>query len=171
MTIWNRLVRRIAVDPEFERRKKSLSQIPILQGLNATQLARVLSMLYHRTYQEGEAIFNEGEIGRALFIIETGKVALTKKDVQGRSQHLATLESGDFFGEMALLEEMPRSAAAVAREQSSLFLMYKSSLDAFVLVHPDIGALISSALAKLMSGRVRMLSEKLSSTEQNGKTP
>ncbi|MBI4669342.1 MAG: cyclic nucleotide-binding domain-containing protein [Elusimicrobia bacterium] len=147
-------------DPELVRRRQSLGRISVFQGLSSGQLTRVLAMLYHRHYQEGETIFKEGDMGRALFIIESGRVVLFKKDKKGGERRLGELKSGDFFGEMALLEERPRSATAAALEPSSLFFLYKSSLDGFTVRRPDIGVVILSALARLLSARLRHLSDK-----------
>ncbi|MBI2069122.1 MAG: cyclic nucleotide-binding domain-containing protein [Elusimicrobia bacterium] len=153
------------LDPELIRRREALEKIPIFRSLTSNQLTRVLTMLYHRNYQEGEVIFKEGDIGRALFIIGSGKVGLYRKDKKGHEQELAVLEPGDFFGEMALLEEMPRSARAVAVEPSSLFFLYKSSLDGFIVQRPDIGASILSALAKLLSARLRNISSQIAKAD------
>ena len=152
-------------DPELVRRREALQTVPLFQSLSRNQLTRVLMTLYHRNYQQGEVVFKEGEIGRALFIIESGKIALHKKDRKGNLRELAVLEGGDFFGEMALLEEMPRSAAAVVIEPASLFFLYKSSLDGFIEDKPVIGASILSELAKLISRRLRGLSAKIIDAE------
>lgn len=162
-SLWKNFIR----DPEILRRREALKKIPIFEGLKPHQLTRVLAKLYHRNYNEGEIIFKEGDIGRALFVIESGRVALYKKDKKGRLHELAILGEGEFFGEMALLEEMPRSAAAVAKDNASIFFLYKSSLDDFVGEHPAIGASILNALAKLISQRLRSLSAQMT----NGSSP
>ncbi|MEK7287603.1 MAG: cyclic nucleotide-binding domain-containing protein [Elusimicrobiota bacterium] len=166
MTLWNKILNAFWRDPEIIRRRQTLGTNPVFNSLNPNQLTRVLAMLYHRRYHEGETIFKEGDVGRAIFIIESGKVLLCKKDKKGHERPLATLGPGDFFGEMALLEELPRSATAVATAPADLFFLYKSSFDGFVVQRPDIGATILSALAKLLSQRLRTLSGRLAGTEE-----
>lgn len=153
------------LDPEITRRRESLRKISLFKNLKSSQMTHVLTMLYRRRYQEGEIVFQEGDIGRALVIVESGKVALTKKDKKGDSKTIAELGDGEFFGEMALLEEMPRSASAAASEPSTLFLLYKNSLDELITDRPDIGAPILSSLAALISSRLRGLSHKLANGE------
>lgn len=166
MAFWNGFLNSIWRDPEIIRRRKTLGAIPIFSGLRPNQLTRVLAMLYHRSYHEGEIIFNEGDVGRALFIIEEGAVTLHKKDRKGLPHQLAVLGPGEFFGEMALLEELPRSATATASAPTSLFFFYKSSFDGFIVQHPGIGAAILSVLSRLLSQRLRLLSTKLTQIEE-----
>lgn len=165
MAWWNGFLKSFWRDPEIIRRRHRLGNIPIFSGLRPNQLTRVLAMLYHRNYLDGEIIFNEGDVGRALFIIEEGQVTLHKKGRDGQAHQLAVLGPGEFFGEMALLEELPRSATATATEATSLFFLYKSTFDGFVVQHPAIGAAILSVLSKLLSQRLRLLSTRLTQAE------
>ena len=63
-------------------------------------------------FKKGHVLFNEGDAGEDMFIIQSGKVAIKKRVNEGGDATLAVLEKGDFFGEMALLERLPRSATA-----------------------------------------------------------
>lgn len=147
------------------RRKEKLDflrRIPLFEDLKDRQLSHVLQHLYQKEYQSGEFLFEEGDIGRALFIVESGKVELTKKTPDGKSKSLAVVGPGSFFGEMALLEEMPRSASAAALEPSRLHLFYKSKLEAFLERDSEAGVVFMSKLSQVLSSRLRASTGKVS---------
>lgn len=156
-------LKRFFSDPVFAKKKLFLKSLDLFQDLSDRELGTVLQTLHSRTYDEGETLFLEGDIGRALFIMESGHVELTKQDGQGTPQRLILLGPGDFFGEMALLEQLPRSASATATEKSQIHLLYRSRLDALVHYHPRIGALIMRHLSQLLSARLRRATKSIAS--------
>lgn len=68
-----------------------------------------------RSYQKSEVIFSENSPGKDMYIVYSGKVGLHTKEALGHKKLLATVKAGDFFGEMALVDDSPRSATAIAR--------------------------------------------------------
>lgn len=74
------------------------------------------------TYEEGEVIFSEGETGRDLYIVQEGSVQITKKTSQ-EPLELAVFNKGDFFGDMALLQSLPRYATAQAKGRTRLLIL------------------------------------------------
>jgi len=151
-------LKRWFVDPQFSRKKAFLRSLDIFKDLHDGELGQLVQALHSRNYREGEVIFVEGDIGRALFVLETGAVELTKPGPGGEPVVLYQLKPGDFFGEMALLESLPRTATATATEKTHLHLLYKSKLDALLNGAPRIGVTIMSHLARLLSARLRRLS-------------
>src|SRR5687767_454794 len=83
--------------------------------------------LDERTYDVGDVVFAEGDIGGEMFIVQEGKVVLTKK-VAGREVFLAVQERGDFFGEMAVFDSQPRNATCVALEPTRLVALRSGEL-------------------------------------------
>lgn len=160
--MWKRL-RHLFTDSHFRKRKDFLRSLPICASLRDRELGYLQQSLHSRTYHEGEPLFLEGDIGRALFIVETGGVELNKAGPDGKPQRLALLGPGTIFGEMALLEQLPRSASAVAVERSSLLLLYRSKLDSLLSRHPIVGLEIMAHLAKVLSARLRRTSDELAS--------
>lgn len=152
-------VRRFFQDRSFSARRDFLRDLPVCEGLRERELGYLLQSFHSRVYNEGEALFLEGDIGRALFIVESGKVELTKRGPDGAPQKLAELGPGALFGEMALLEQLPRSASATATEKSQLLLLYRSKLDDILHYHPRIGVAVMRHLARLLSSRLRRASE------------
>lgn len=144
-------------DPHFERKKQFLRSLEIFRDLRDGELGHLVHALHSRTYRPGEVVFVEGDIGRALFVLESGRVELTKTGPDGAPIHLHTLQPGDFFGEMALLESLPRTATATATEKSRLHLLYRSKLDALLGSQPRIGVTIMGHLARLLSARLRRI--------------
>jgi CRP-like cAMP-binding protein len=154
-----RFFRKLLFDENFKQKKLFLSSLDLFKELPGRDLGLLAQSLHSRTYHGGEVLFVEGDIGRALFILENGRVELTKRDpATGDSKVIFTVETGDFFGEMALLEQMPRTATATAVEKSKLHLLYRSKLDALLSHHPRIGISIMTHLAQLLSARLRRAS-------------
>lgn len=153
-------LRRLLSDAEFIRRREFLRSLSLCQGLTERELGYLLQSFHDRVYEEGEPLFMEGDIGRALFVVESGRVELTRAGAGGAPQKLAELGPGSFFGEMALLEQRPRSASAVALERSSLLLLYRSKLDEILHYHPRIGVPIMTHLARLLSARLRKANQE-----------
>ncbi|MEW6041796.1 MAG: cyclic nucleotide-binding domain-containing protein, partial [Elusimicrobiota bacterium] len=91
----------------------------------------------------------------AIFIIKSGEVALFKSN-----KPLARLKEGDFFGEMALLEEVPRTATATAVTVAEIGFMYKAAFDTLIENDPRLGLKVIYNLAKMVSGRLRETSEQ-----------
>ncbi|MEK7388892.1 MAG: cyclic nucleotide-binding domain-containing protein [Elusimicrobiota bacterium] len=145
------------VDPQFAGKKKFLRSLDIFKDLRDRELGQIVSALHSRSYHEGEVIFEEGDIGRALFILKSGAVDLTRAGAQGAAAPLYSLKAGEFFGEMALLESLPRTATATATEKSQLLLLHRSKLESLLSTEPRIGVTIMSHLARLLSARLRRM--------------
>ena len=148
-------------DEEILAKLGFLKTIKLFEGIKKRQLIHVLESLQERTYLKGETIFTQGDIGRALFIVFSGKIALSRLDpATQKSEVIADVHPGEFFGEMALLEEMPRTATATATEDTKVFMLFKIKLDSLLFARPAIGVNIASQLAKILSARLRSIIEK-----------
>jgi len=88
-------------------------------------------------FKKGHVLFHEGDDGEDMYIIQTGKVAIKKKLKEGETT-LAVLEKGDFFGEMAILERMPRSAAAEVVEEGDLIVISGETFGDMIKANPEI---------------------------------
>ncbi len=109
-----------------------------------------------REYADGDIIVEEGDHTRDMFVIQTGRVRITKK-VGEREIELATLDRGDFFGEMSLLESLPRDATARAVGATSLLVISAGAL----LVRMRRDPTFAFEMLHRLSGRVRMLNARL----------
>ncbi len=109
-----------------------------------------------QSFKDGDIIFQEGEISSEMYVIRTGSVEITK-NTGGRAMRLAVLERGAFFGEMSLLEGLPRSATARAIGGVSLLVLRPGSLLLQIRRDPTF----AFELLQQLSRRVRDLDEKL----------
>lgn len=162
---------RLIYDPAFIEHRDFLKTVPLFEGLGNGELSILYHNIYERTYLKNEPLFYEGDIGRALFILVEGKILLTKKSDDGGEITLAELESGDYFGEMTLVDELPRSASAVAAEDSRLLLLYKSKLEGILARHPRIGTAIMGHLSRNLSARLRDANARLAKAGESKTAP
>ena len=88
-------------------------------------------------YQAGTVLFHEGEEGDEMYIVQTGRVAIKKRVKDGEAV-LATMEKGDFFGEMAILERLPRSATAEVTEEGDLIVISSEVFGDMIKANPEI---------------------------------
>ena len=142
-------------DPEQLRRLTLLEKVPLFAGLSRRQLGKLLVKLFEKEYVAGETIFLEGEPGKALFVVLDGKVSICRAG-QGAEHRLATLGPGAYFGELALIDDLPRSATARADEPSALLILYKSHFDDLIEGHSTIAIRVMGNLLKALAGYVRM---------------
>jgi CRP-like cAMP-binding protein len=89
-------------------------------------------------YNKGQVLFREGDVGEEMFIVQSGRVAIKKKVRDGSEATLAVLEKGDFFGEMALLERLPRSASAEVIEDGDLIKIDNEVFGDMIKANPEI---------------------------------
>jgi CRP-like cAMP-binding protein len=102
-----------------------LKDCQIFSDLSAEDLKELERSLKKRTVLAGEAVFFEGEVGDRFYIVKSGKVSICT-DIAGVGvEELASIGEGNFFGEMALIDEAPRSASVVAREKTELWYLEK----------------------------------------------
>jgi CRP/FNR family cyclic AMP-dependent transcriptional regulator len=112
--------------------------------------------LEERTYETGDTIFVEGDIGSEMFIVLEGMVVVTK-NVSGSEVYLATIERGDFFGEMAVLNSEPRQATCRAVKPTRLLAIRSGEL----LVKLRRDPTFAVEMLQKMSTRIRYLDEQL----------
>src|ERR1700690_2631168 len=134
-----RWIQSVVFDPEFNRKRKFLQRISLFQGISRREFGHLFQALVSRAYAPGEILFHEGDVGRALFILETGHVEITRTTGKGDTDRVAVLNPGDYFGEMSLLDERPRTATAAAMEPVCAYLLYKTELEKLVKGVPHIG--------------------------------
>lgn len=119
-----------------------------------------------RSYNDNEMIFSEYEPGNELFIIQTGKVKITK--IVNEEVLLAVLSPGDIFGEMALLDNKPRSASAITFGNASLLAINKSNFEDMVKAQPQLASKLITLLSERIWTAYRQL-ENLMITDQLGR--
>jgi CRP-like cAMP-binding protein len=129
-----------------------LANVPIFKTLGRKSLARIGAHARRRFFRAGDVIVREGEEGVGFFMISDGSVSVTRATTE-----LARLGPGDFFGEMALLDNHRRSATVKALADTECLAIMRSDFLAEVRNNPDLAVEILSQLSQ----RVRALDEKL----------
>ena len=108
----------------------------------------------------GETIFREGDVGTEMFVVHEGRVEISTR-VQEEDRPLAVLEKGDFFGEMALLEDLPRTASAKALTPVRLLQINGSTFDQLLRDNPEVAVRMMRKLSKRLRETDRALNEAL----------
>lgn len=127
--------------------EQTLRDVPLFRGLEPKQLKSLARWVATRTYQPGQAIVEEGQTGLGLYCIQAGRVKVTQRSGSGE-RDLSQLGSGDFFGEMALLDDKPRSATVTAVEPTTCVLLDKSQFLAELRTYPEIAVAILPVLVE-----------------------
>lgn len=112
-------------------------------------------------YLAGQEIFAEGASGDLMYVILEGEVEILKSAQGGSAKVLSTLGKGEFFGEMALIDDSPRSASAVAKTEAKLLGMNEAVLDTYILSNPEFAAKMIRNLAKRLRGANKLIEQAL----------
>lgn len=128
--------------------EQQLASVPLLAGLNNRIRRRLADTGKRRTYAAGDEIVREGSSGTALYIVLSGEGR-----VERGGERLGTVKAGDFFGELALIEEHPRSASVIADSETECLLFPAWEFTALLDEHPEIAVPIMRALIERLHRR------------------
>jgi CRP-like cAMP-binding protein len=107
----------------------------------------------------GQMVFEEGDLGSEMYVIQSGTVELVKKTRRGDVKVLATLEKGDFFGEMSILEDVPRTATARAKTDCELIKIGQSTFDEMLRHNTEIAVRMLRKLSRRLRETTKLLEE------------
>ena len=142
-----------------------LSKVPAFADLSARDLRRVAAIVHKREYKAGEPVFYQGDPGLGMFIIQEGEVSIRISEREGEEKELALLTDGDFFGELALLDESPRSATAFCKTDCSVIGFFRTDLMELIKENPDLGMKIVMKFAEILATRLRKTDKELSKVQ------
>jgi CRP/FNR family transcriptional regulator, cyclic AMP receptor protein len=134
-------------------------KIPIFAGLTAPALAFLTEKAKTTAAAEGDYVVREGETGNRMFIIRSGSVKVCKGRKDATEIEIARLQTGDFFGEMCILETLPRAASIQALEESSLCSLSSIAFYDFYRAMPDQYSILVLNIARDLSRRLRRLDQ------------
>ncbi|MCK4388990.1 MAG: Crp/Fnr family transcriptional regulator [Desulfobacterales bacterium] len=109
-----------------------LKQVPLFRSLNQEDGERLAALLRRQSLKKGEVLFRKGSEGTSLYVIVRGVIKIVLPSRMGDEVILAVFSEGDFFGEMSILDGMPRSADAVALEPAEVFVLNRSDFLSFL---------------------------------------
>ena len=142
---------------------KVLENVPIFEHLTEKELSEVVRLTHERTYKKDEHVFKKLAPAEGMYVILDGGVLITDSDSE---TIFATLESGDFFGELALLDEEPRSASAISTMPSRLIGFFRTDLLTLMKRSPELGNKILLNLSRVLGERLRRTNQELASPSQ-----
>ncbi len=125
-----------------------LSQVPLFAELPPERIHELAQLVRRRTYHRGETIFHKGDPGSGLYIIASGQVKIVLPSETGDEAMLAVLEAGEFFGELALFDGLPRSATVVAVQNAEVLILHRDDFMSFVGRNPEVVTGLFSALSR-----------------------
>jgi CRP-like cAMP-binding protein len=125
---------------------EALKGAPLFEGLSRKELVQLARVCEDLEVKPGKVLCQEGQIGHEFFVIVEGKVRVTRK-----GRRLATLNSGDFVGEIALLTEMPRNATVTAETPVRLFVLTRREFHALLDQNPNVERKVLRALGRRLA--------------------
>ena len=136
-----------------------LSTIDIFSMLNGEERERVRECLIPKKVPAGQVLFSEGDEGRELYIVESGTIVTKVRLPDGSEREITRFSAGDFFGEMSIFENAPRSATCYIEKDTTMYLLDKNEFSGLVEKHPEIAAKIMFRMLNITTRRLRDTSE------------
>jgi CRP-like cAMP-binding protein len=150
---------------------EELKAIAVLEQVDNDALARLAGALEDKEFSDGQTVFSEGEPGDSMYFIVQGNIRIEKRAqaASGLQKALAVLQAGDYFGEMALLDQKPRSASAVAFGPAKVLRLSKAAFDQMQRESGSAGMNVLFAMIRTSSERIRRLSAQVVVYDEVGK--
>lgn len=130
-----------------------LKQTPLFENLSEGEIDILAQSTRVQTYRTGQVILREGRVGAAFFILVSGSVEVVKDSSGSEPVVLATLGAGEFFGEIATMKHMPRSASVRALQDTKCLAIWRLDFDSYIRRFPDVAAKVESALSARFNDR------------------
>jgi CRP-like cAMP-binding protein len=138
-----------------------LAQIDLFSGLPAGHLRRVVDIGVEEQYRSSATIFSEGEPGDKFYMVLEGAVRISRIVPGMGEEALAVLRPGNYFGEMSLIDDAPRSATAMCHEKCRLFVVNRRDLEDLLFVDRDLAYELLWNWVRTLSRRLRATNDKM----------
>ena len=150
-------------------RVEQLSNISLFRGLKPEALELIAKVATEEQHATGTKIFEHGDAGDKLYLILEGKVRISRNVAGMGEEALAVLGPGQVFGEMALLDESPRSADALVHERCRLLAIPKDGFDDLLFLHKDLAYEVLWSVVRMLTERLRETNDKLTFLSVSGR--
>lgn len=163
--LWDNIFRRARRDADVHA---ALRENVLFQDLSDRELSFVENIVHVRRFHAGEPVFRQNEIGVGMYLIVKGRIEIFVTDPNASSEDnreifITQLVPGDFFGELALVEENGRrTASAIARDESVLVGFFKPDLQEILARNPGTGIKVTLRLGEVLGRRLKETTEKVS---------
>ena len=143
--------------------REFLTNIPMFENLSAEDL-NLLTLLWHeRTIRKSEVLFRKGDVGSSMFIVEDGAMEICVLSGQDREEiRVSTIDKGGFFGELALISGLPRTATAKAIEDCRLLEMWREEFINFLSTRPIVAISMINEIGKRLQATNELVSSMAS---------
>ncbi len=138
-----------------------LKRLSLFSDLEPPALLKLSSHFKEKVFKEGDTIFTEDSIGNSMMIITSGEVRVSQKSDPNNEEALIVLKKGDLFGEMGLLEDLPRSATVIAHSNVVMLEIAREDFLDFITNESTAGVKILLKLSRILSSRLRETDTKL----------
>ena len=136
-----------------------LSHVGLFADLSSAELIGLAGLMRPRPFARDEVIYLRGDPGTAFYVIANGKVKITLTSPDGKELILRRLGPGDFHGELALLDDEPRSADAIATEPSVLLVLQRDAFRQFLAEHPTVAAKLLSTVSNYLRRNAELIQD------------
>ena len=140
---------------------EALRKVYLFQSLKNSELEQILSIARRWKYSNGQAVFREGDEGDRFYLILSGEVRISKQVPGIGEEALAVLKPGDFFGEMALIDDSPRSADAIANRDTTLLGIERKEFESLLFLNKDLAYSVLWAFSRTFCQRIREMNDRL----------
>ena len=154
---------------DLSQRTEQLGRVPLFSGLTPAALELISRVATEEHHALGTKIFQHGDPGDKLYVILEGKVRISREVAGMGEEALAILGPGAVFGEMALLDEAPRSADARVHERCSLLALPKDAFEDLLFLHKDLAYEVLWSVVRMLTQRLRETNDKLTFLSVSGK--
>jgi len=145
----------------IEQAVELLSKVNIFSGLQPTYLRRIAALGLEELHPANALVFSEGTQGDKVYLILSGSIRISRNVPGMGEEALAVLRAGTYFGEMALIDDFPRSADARAHEDCRLFVVRKDDLADLLFVDRDLAYDLLWSFVRTLAGRLRETNDKM----------
>lgn len=136
---------------------KFLVTIPLFHGLNNKQLKQLANRFVPRSYEAGKNIVTQGKGGEGMFVMISGRAEAVVESSDGTKNTVNEFVSRDFFGEVAMLDDGPRTASVIATEETECLVLTRSDFIALLKNDAEMAIEITVALAKRLRRTASMM--------------
>ncbi|HVB75706.1 MAG TPA: Crp/Fnr family transcriptional regulator [Ktedonobacteraceae bacterium] len=144
---------------EAEKESSYLKQVSLFADLADEDIHELMSSAKRRPFRSGEVIFHRDDPGQVLYMIKEGKVKICIISPDGQEISLAVLGKGEYFGEFALLDGLPRSADAIALEKVECYTLQRSDFHNAIMKTPKIAIQVLEALTRRLRNTDQMVED------------
>src|SRR6266566_4613790 len=136
-----------------------LKQVPLFADLADEDIRALMTIARKRTFRSGEVIFHRDDPGQVLYVIKEGKVKIYLISPDGQEISLVVFGKGECFGEFAILDDLPRSANAIALEKVECYTLQRSDFHNAIMKNPKIAIQILEVLSKRLRTTNQMVED------------